>query len=140
MRYLLKISYDGKNYSGFQIQKDKDTIQSRLENALTKVIGKDISIVASGRTDAGVSALEQICHFDVEEKINDRRTIGYANNCLPSDIRILDIYEVNEYKVGFKVEKLKRERIAFLDLTNLNSGEYRLLTPKEVKKLYSLTK
>ena len=40
--------------------------------------------------------------------------------------------------IGYNVLKLKRERIAFLDLTGLKSGEYRILNPKEVKKLYSL--
>ena len=60
-RYILKISYDGANYSGFQIQKDKVTIQGELESALKQVLKSDISIVASGRTDAGVSAICQVC-------------------------------------------------------------------------------
>ena len=42
--------------------------------------------------------------------------------------------------VGFSVLKLKRERFAFLDVNNLKSGEYRYLTIKEVKQLYSITK
>ena len=41
--------------------------------------------------------------------------------------------------LGYEVLKLKRERIAFLDLKGLNSGDYRLLNPKEVKQLYALT-
>ena len=42
--------------------------------------------------------------------------------------------------IGYKVLKLKREKIAFLDISNLNSGEYRILNPKEVKKLYNEAK
>ena len=91
MRYKMIISYNGKNYSGFQKQINKETIQQKLEDALTQVLRADISIVASGRTDAGVSAFSQVCHFDFDGEINIRRAIGYANKLLPSDIRILEI-------------------------------------------------
>lgn len=95
MRYKIAISYDGSNYSGFQIQKDKDTIQKRLENALSIVFKDSIQVVVCGRTDAGVSAIECICHFDYGE-INVGRTIGYTNNLLPEDIRINSIEVVND--------------------------------------------
>ena len=91
MRYILKISYDGSNYSGFQRQKNKVTIQELLENSLYQVFRKQIDIVASGRTDAGVSAFCQVCHFDIDEEININRTKGYLNNLLPKDIRVLSI-------------------------------------------------
>lgn len=91
-RYKVLISYDGGNYSGFQVQPDKVTIQGVIEEALCKAIGYVVSIVPSGRTDAGVSAIEQVAHFDAEE-INSRRTMGFVNSLLPSDIRILDISE-----------------------------------------------
>ena len=90
-RYVLKISYDGANYSGFQIQKDKVTIQGELESALKQVLKSDIDIVASGRTDAGVSAICQVCHFDCNEDINEHRTLSYLNAILPKDIRVLEI-------------------------------------------------
>lgn len=91
-RYKVLISYDGGNYSGFQVQPDKVTIQGVIEEALCKAIGYVVNIVPSGRTDAGVSAIEQVAHFDAEE-INSRRTMGFVNSLLPSDIRILDIFE-----------------------------------------------
>ena len=90
-RYILKISYDGENYSGFQIQKDKVTIQGVLESALKQVLKIDVSVVASGRTDAGVSAICQVCHFDYEDQINGQRTLSYLNAILPKDIRVLEI-------------------------------------------------
>ena len=65
MRYRLDISYDGAKYFGFQIQPNKDTIQERLEYALEQVYREKIDVVASGRTDAGVSAIKQVGHFDV---------------------------------------------------------------------------
>lgn len=96
MRYKLIISYIGENYSGFQKQLDKLTIQETLEKALTEVTREQISVVASGRTDAGVSAFKQVCHFDVIDEINTQRTIGYCNRLLPEDIRILGIEKVEE--------------------------------------------
>lgn len=96
MRYKLEISYDGSNYFGFQVQPGKDTIQLRLEHAFEIVYRKHVDIVASGRTDAGVSALCQVCHFDVDEAINEKKDMGYINSLLPKDIRVLDISKVSE--------------------------------------------
>lgn len=96
MRYILKLSFDGSGYLGFQKQKDPNTIQEHIENALKEVLGQEINIVASGRTDAGVSAIEQICHFDYEDTIDSRRFIGYMNSILPKTIRINNIEECGE--------------------------------------------
>lgn len=95
MRYKLEISYDGSNYYGFQIQKGVDTIQERLEHAVSIVLNKNIDIIASGRTDAGVSAIKQVCHFDYDGDINLNRLKGYANNLLPRDIRIISISSIS---------------------------------------------
>lgn len=91
MRYKLTVSYDGSDYFGFQVQPNKDTIQARLEGAFEQVYGEHINIVASGRTDAGVSALSQVCHFDTDKEVNTKRDVGYLNSLLPSDIRVLEI-------------------------------------------------
>ena len=96
MWYKLIISYDGTNYSGFQKQIDKVTIQETLEKVLSQVLQNTISISASGRTDAGVSAFAQVCHFDIENKIVEHKTLSYANVLLPKDIRIISIEEVSE--------------------------------------------
>lgn len=96
MRYILKLSFDGSGYLGFQKQKDPNTIQEYIENALKEVLGQEINIVASGRTDAGVSAIEQICHFDYEDTIDSRKFIGYMNSILPTTIRINNIEECDK--------------------------------------------
>lgn len=106
MRYILKISYDGANYAGYQKQLSQTTIQETLECALSKAIGESIETVASGRTDAGVSAIEQTCHFDCERELDARRTIGYANSLLPSDIRVLSIEVAdNDFHARFSATK-----------------------------------
>lgn len=96
MRYLVKISYNGKSYSGFQVQKGADTIQARLENAMSIALKTNINLVSSGRTDAGVSALEQFCHFDMEEDVDANKKVGYINSLLSRDIRVLDIEKCSE--------------------------------------------
>ena len=91
MRYILKISYDGEGFAGYQKQNNAVTIQETLEGALSKVLGESVETVASGRTDAGVSAIEQTCHFDYEKELDSKRVIGYANSLLPRSIRVLSI-------------------------------------------------
>ena len=58
MRYFITFSYDGSDFSGYQKQPKKRTVQGELESVLKRINGdKEVSVVASGRTDAGVHAL-----------------------------------------------------------------------------------
>ena len=67
-RYLIKFSYDGTNFNGFQKQKhDSNTVEENIINALTYINNKKYTkLVASGRTDKKVHALSQMAHFDLE--------------------------------------------------------------------------
>lgn len=85
------VSYDGTNYSGFQKQIDKITIQEKLEHSLSQVYREPITITASGRTDAGVSALAQVCHFDSNNEISGHKAVSYLNVLLPEDIKVISI-------------------------------------------------
>lgn len=97
MRFLLKFSYDGSNYSGYQIQPNKRTIQEMLETALTKINnGKKTTIISTGRTDKGVHALCQYAHADLEVKITEKNLKRAMNSNLPSDIHIIDTKLVSE--------------------------------------------
>lgn len=122
MRYLLKLSYDGSNYSGFQVQINKNTIQENIEKCLAQVLCQEIKIVASGRTDAGVSALEQVCHFDTEQEIDIRRTLGYTNRLLPDDIRIMEIIKIDDdFHARFSAKKKTYEYYVY---TGMKSAIY----------------
>lgn len=94
-KYKITISYDGTNYSGWQIQKDKPSIQAFVQKALTTILRENINIVGAGRTDAKVHALEQIAHFTTTKKINIKKTCYSVNCILPKDIRIINIEEVD---------------------------------------------
>ncbi len=89
MRYALLVAYDGTNYGGWQIQKNKITVQEKLEGALCDILGKRVPIVASGRTDSGVHAVGQVCHFDAEISFPPEKIADALNIRLPSDISVL---------------------------------------------------
>ena len=88
-RYKLTLSYDGTEYSGWQVQPNGQAIQPLVQRAIETVLRHPIRLSASGRTDAGVHALAQIAHFDSPTQILPLRFILSANALLPPDIRIL---------------------------------------------------
>ena len=61
-RWVIGIEYDGSDFSGWQWQTGKRTVQAELEKALAKVANQPVSVICAGRTDAGVHALEQVAH------------------------------------------------------------------------------
>ena len=90
MRYVLKIAYDGTAYAGWQFQKNAPSIQQTLEEAIQTALGAQIRVTGSGRTDAGVHAAGQICHFDADFTVPPERMPDCLNCFLPPDIRILE--------------------------------------------------
>ena len=75
----LIIEYDGTGYVGWQKQKNGKSIQGEIENSLNKIFDKNIKLFVAGRTDAGVHALGQVAHFEVDTKIEPKK-IGLAIN------------------------------------------------------------
>ncbi len=91
----LIIEYDGTAYHGWQVQKDKITVQGVLEGAVLRVTGERSPVIGASRTDAGVHALGQVAVFGAESKL-DAGTIRKALNAvLPPDIRVLSAAEIN---------------------------------------------
>ena len=87
MRYLIKFSYDGTKFHGFQRQNNEKSVQGTLEKVLSDVFDMDIVIKGSGRTDAGVHALAQCAHFDAPKKVT-REDINIINRILNDEIVI----------------------------------------------------
>lgn len=97
MRYLLKMSYDGSEFFGFQRQKGLVTIQGEIEKVIATIFQEEISIVASGRTDAGVHAIAQVAHFDAQKRFDDLEKLRYSiNSMLNKAISINEIAVVDE--------------------------------------------
>lgn len=86
---VLKVQYDGTNFSGFQIQPNLRTIQGELEKALTKTCKEEIKIVAAGRTDVGVHALGQVINFKSNTEIDIGNFPKVVNYNLPEDISVV---------------------------------------------------
>lgn len=93
MLYVLKIAYDGSEYAGWQTQKNASSVQETLEKSIQEALGAEVRITGSGRTDAGVHAAGQICHFSLESSVPAERMPDCLNRYLPPSIRVLEGWE-----------------------------------------------
>jgi tRNA pseudouridine38-40 synthase len=84
--YKMTIAYDGTCYSGWQNQPNGVSIQAKIEEAIKVVIKRDVKVIGSGRTDAGVHALGQIANFQCDCVLDLYRFIASLNGILPRDI------------------------------------------------------
>jgi len=91
---MMTVQYDGTNYSGWQRQKRENTIQTVIEESLSKILKTQIKIRGAGRTDAGVHALGQVASFKGEIKMSLDILKKALNHLLPKDIRVIDLKEV----------------------------------------------
>jgi tRNA pseudouridine38-40 synthase len=80
--------YDGTQYSGWQIQPHSLSIQQIVQEAVRLIIKEEVHVIGSGRTDAGVHALQQVAHFRSEQQIALDSFLRSMNGILPKDIRL----------------------------------------------------
>jgi tRNA pseudouridine38-40 synthase len=94
MRNLkIVLTYDGSDFSGWQIQPDAATVQGTLASAIGRVTGEKVLPQGSGRTDAGVHALAQVATFTTESPIPTQNLVKALNDTLPASIRVLEAAE-----------------------------------------------
>ena len=96
MRVLGFVTYKGSKYQGWQKQNNVPTIQEELENKLSQIFNSEITIFASGRTDAGVHAIKQSFHFDVDKNLDLDKVTYSLNRMLPDDIKIISLEIVDD--------------------------------------------
>lgn len=127
MRYLIKFSYDGTLFYGYQKQPGKRTVEGELEKALFDINNhKDTRIFSSGRTDRGVHALGQTAHFDLDVSITLYKLKCALNSLLPDDIHVIEAKVVeNDFHARFMVDKKTYKYY-------LNMGEYNPLQRSSV--------
>lgn len=95
MRYFITLSYDGTSYHGWQLQPNADSVQQRLNDALTKLLGGvPTSCVGAGRTDAGVHASMMVAHFDTASEIDEEQFAYRLNRILPDDVAVQSVRKV----------------------------------------------
>ncbi|THB66213.1 MAG: tRNA pseudouridine(38-40) synthase TruA [Desulfovibrio sp.] len=95
IRLKLLLAYKGTRFQGWQVQdrsRDKSarTVQGVLETAVAKIVGQDVRVHGSGRTDSGVHAQGQVAHVDVPERLSDVPWVMALNSLLPSDVSVLN--------------------------------------------------
>ena len=132
MRYFMTFSYDGTAYRGYQKQPGEKTIQEEIEKILTKINSeKNVSISATGRTDAGVHALNQKAHFDLEHDVEEEKLRDSLNKMLPDDIYVKRIEKVSKnFHARFDVKAKEY-------IYKINIGEY---NPLERNYVYQYNK
>src|SRR3990172_6085154 len=118
-KYKIIVLYDGTNYSGWQIQKNELSIQKIIQDSLSLVLKEKVVVFASGRTDAGVHATGQCCHFSTSKEVKIKKIIYSLNCLLPKDIRIK---EMKKAKKNFHARFCAKSKIYHYHL-NLTSIE-----------------
>ncbi len=95
--YKMTIQYDGGRYKGWQrLGHDENTIQAKIEQVLTKMLGHEVEIIGCSRTDAGVHAKAQVANFKSELPLQEEKIKEYLNHYLPQDISIITVVTVPE--------------------------------------------
>lgn len=94
--FKMTVEYDGSAYCGWQRQDNGMSIQQVLEEALKKITGQKVAVIGSGRTDAGVHALNQVGSFKCSTKLPVGKIFMGMNSVLPPDIVIKSLEEMHD--------------------------------------------
>lgn len=117
-RYLIDFSYSGANFSGYQKQPGKRTVQDEIEKVLSRINNNSVKLTSSGRTDALVNAIHQKAHFDLDKKIWTYKLNGALNSYLPDDIYVNSVTKVdNLFHARYMVKSKTYEYL-------INTGDY----------------
>ena len=95
-RFLMRISYDGTCFQGWQKQPEGRTVQGEVERALGVLMQKEISLYGSGRTDTGVHAEAQYAHFDTPEPVDHAFICDRLRKLLPREIWVHGVFPVRD--------------------------------------------
>ena len=109
-RYQILIEYVGTSFVGWQIQKKGKSIQKTVQSILSKLLKEKIILFGSGRTDAGVHAMEQSAHFDLKNEIqNIDKTIKSLNFFLND--KMISIIKIKKKNINFHARHSAKERV-----------------------------
>ena len=95
--YKMIIPYDGSRYYGWEHQPNTDmTIQGKLENVLSIMVGSSVEVIGAGRTDAGVHAKAMVANAFLDTKLSEQEILDYMNRYLPDDICVCEVRRAGE--------------------------------------------
>ncbi len=92
----LTLEYDGSEFFGWQIQKNKPTVQGEIEKVLKLILKEGVNLIGASRTDAGVHALGQVANFKTSSDIPTFKLLEALNGLLPHSIKVLEVREVDK--------------------------------------------
>ncbi len=95
MRYFAKIAYKGTNYVGWQFQPNGMSVQQKIDDSMSLILGQKIEVLGCGRTDAGVHASDFYLHFDFDGEFPEG-FVYRLNKVLPKDIVFYEIFKTKE--------------------------------------------
>lgn len=131
--YKLVIGYDGARYQGWQKNKNaKETIQTKLETALSKLLDEPIRLTGSGRTDKGVHAEGQVANFTTQERQKSNALKYQLNHVLPKDIVIRSVQKV---AIDFHSQFAAKNKTYRYTLWKANAEDMPLFERKYVTQL-----
>lgn len=94
--FKIVLSYDGTRYKGWQRLGDgENTLQAKLEQVVSRMVGEKIEVIGSGRTDAGVHALGQVANFHADTALSTDEILRYLRTYLPEDVGVLSVEEAD---------------------------------------------
>jgi tRNA pseudouridine38-40 synthase len=115
-RYKLTIEYDGRNFVGWQRQENGPSVQQALERAVARFCGETVNVFAAGRTDAGVHALGQVAHFEIDRGVRGETVRDALNFHLkPAPVVVVQAEPVS---ADFHARFSARERTYLYRITN----------------------
>jgi tRNA pseudouridine38-40 synthase len=141
LRYFLDISYKGTSFHGWQRQPNAYTVQEALENAIKVLLQEDIQVTASGRTDTGVHALQQMVHFDTIHSLNED-FIYKINHILPISMVANHLYLVSE-EAHSRFDAISRSYEYHIHISKdpfVNEQSYRVKPKLDIDRLNAAAK
>jgi len=109
------LEYDGSNFAGWQQQAHGRTVEAELKRALREITGKDHTVYAAGRTDAGAHAEGQVVNFHTDGRISPQRLVAALNARLPEDVAVLSAEVVADDFHARYSARWRRYRYRYLD-------------------------
>jgi len=115
MNIKVVLEYDGRNFAGWQQQARGRTVEGELKRALRSIVGKDVTVYAAGRTDAGAHAEGQVANFQTDGRIAPHRLMAALNARLPDDVAVISAAAVEDDFHARYSARWRRYRYRYLD-------------------------
>ena len=97
VRYFMEIAYDGTDFCGWQVQPDKVSVQSTIDEAISTIFNETLHCTGCGRTDSGVHASKFFLHFDSTQTVPPENFLNRINKFLPKSIAVFDVFESDKH-------------------------------------------